>query len=480
MGFYEHQDRAEAAKRPFKLLVVDDEPLMRSALFRTLKQRDHEITLANDGIDAVAILERSPPDTFGAAIIDLNMPRMNGHELLGEIKRRCPATQVIILTGTGTIDDAVRAMRAGADDFLLKPYDPYSLRERVRAAEHVWSVKRMSAVEPNRDRRADAFDRFLGNSPEMRRVQALARRMGDSEATLLIQGESGTGKEEFARAVHRCGKRKSAPFVTVDLASISPDVIGSELFGHARGAFTGAVEARTGLIRSAGKGTIFFDEIGELPLGLQTTLLRVIQEHKVRPVGSEEIFPVEARVITATNRDLVEAVHEGRFRKDLYHRLNVVEVTLPPLRERKEDIPELAAHFLDKYIDERPTIQGFTSEALALLALHDWPGNVRELENAVLRAVVVGTSELIEVGDLPLQVARSIPAGPIGEALIKAQASSQASGNAVGAAAALADCERDAIAAALAESHGHRKQAAEILGIGVATLYRKLKRYEIE
>jgi DNA-binding NtrC family response regulator len=268
--------------------------------------------------------------------------------------------------------------------------------------------------------------------------------------------------------------------VTVDLASISPDVIGSELFGHARGAFTGAVEARTGLIRSAGKGTIFFDEIGELPLGLQTTLLRVIQEHKVRPVGSEEIFPVEARVITATNRDLVEAVHEGRFRKDLYHRLNVVEVTLPPLRERKEDIPELAAHFLDKYIDERPTLQGFTSEALALLALHDWPGNVRELENAVLRAVVVGTSDLIEVGDLPLQVARSIPAGPIGEALIKAQASSQASGNAVGAAAALADCERDAIAAALAESRGHRKQAAEILGIGVATLYRKLKRYEIE
>jgi DNA-binding NtrC family response regulator len=305
--------------------------------------------------------------------------------------------------------------------------------------------------------------------------------MGASNATVLIQGESGTGKEELARAIHVCGKRMAEPFVPVDLASISPEMIGSELFGHAKGAFTSATSARKGLIRSAEKGTVFLDEIGELPLNLQTTLLRVIQERRVRPVGSEEVFAIEARLIAATNRRLPEAVRQGLFREDLYHRLNVVEIVLPPLRERKADIPELAQHFLAKYSAERPSVRGFTAEAIALLTRHDWPGNVRELENAILRAIVVGAEDEIEASDLPLQIAKfenaGLPPGNV-EPIIDSRCTSGMIAKA-SAPATLAANEQAAIVAALSESHGHRQRAAEILGIGVATLYRKLKRYQI-
>ena len=470
----------ETIAPPFRVLVVDDDSLMRSALHRALRRRDCEVVLAADGLEAIATVEDAAPSAFAVAVVDLRMPCMGGHELLAEIKHRSPATQVIILTGHGTIDDAVRAMRAGADDFLEKPVDPDVLWNRIVGAGRLWRVRH--AAEASQCVAAeDPFDNLVGQTPEMEQVRCLARRIGDSDATLLIRGESGTGKEEFARAVHACGKRAQEPFVPVDLASIGPNVIGSELFGHAKGAFTGAATDRVGLIRSAGKGTVLLDEIGELRLGMQATLLRVIQEREVRPIGSEDVYPIEARLIAATNRNLQDAVRRGQFREDLFHRLNVVEVLLPPLRERTADIPELAQHFLDKYACERPTVRGFRPDALARLVLHDWPGNVRELENAVLRAIVIGTSDLIEADDLPLQVGRNTRPGGVTDEPETAAVSCRENGfvDKRPVPASLAANERDAIVAALAASNGHRQRAAEILGIGVATLYRKLKRYKI-
>ncbi len=468
----------------FKLLIVDDESSMRSALTRALRCQDCDIAVAADGAEAVAILKQQSPVGFSVAIVDLCMPGMDGLELLVEIKRRSPATQVLILTGKGTIADAVRAMRLGGDDFLEKPFDPDALRERVRTAQRLWNAKHGLAQSRPSVNPVDGFQNLLGQSPTMQRIRCLAQRLGASDAMLLIQGESGTGKERFAQAVHFGGKRTRDPFVAIDLASISTSVIESELFGHAKGAFTNAIGTREGLIRSAGKGTVFLDEIGELPLNMQTTLLRVIQEREVRPVGSEAVFPVEARLIAATNRNLAYAVRRGEFREDLYHRLNVIEVTLPPLRERKADIPALAERFLAKFNDERPAVTGISDDALALLTEHDWPGNVRELENAVLRAIVVGTSEVIEVKDLPLQVRELIAAtdGSIRHGSARAEARGSGSGVVersfvVGT---LASHERDAIIEALVQSGGNRKRAATILDIGVATLYRKLNRYHIK
>ena len=464
-----------------RVLVVDDDPHMRSALKRALHRRGCEVVLAGHGTEALAHVEQGGLSAFAVAIVDMCMPGMSGLDVLTEIKNRSPETQVIILTGFGTIDLAVRAMRAGANDFLEKPFDSDLLWERIATAGRLWGAKHTSDSVAAGPSRPDPFRDLIGSSVPMQRIRRLASRMGASAATLLIQGESGTGKGEFARAVHASGPRRAEPFVAVDLASISPDVIGSELFGHAKGAFTSANDPRTGLIRSAGRGTIFLDEIGELPLNLQVNLLRVIQERQVRPIGSEDVHAVEARLIAATNRNLATLVRRGLFREDLFHRLNVVEVTLPPLRERPSDIPELAQHFLLKYQEERPAIAGYSPDALTILMDHDWPGNVRELENAVLRAIVIGTSDTIEPGDFPLQVTQAT--GRLwrsrSDAVPRVTGSSLELEPSHTAVATLADHERDAIVAALAETDGHRERAAHVLGIGVATLYRKLKRYGI-
>jgi len=456
---------------------------MRSALRRALRHLDYGITTAGDGREALAILDRHPAGTFAVAIVDLCMPHMNGLDVLTEIKRRSPDTQVLILTGQGTIGDAVRAMRLGADDFLEKPFDPDALRERVRTAHRIWCAKRSPVACSRSSGFTDAFQGLIGESEQMQHIRCMARQVADSEATLLIQGESGTGKEQLAKAIHFGGNRAGNPFVPIDMSSISVTVIESELFGHTKGAFTSASRDREGLLRAAGKGTVFLDEIGELPLNMQTRLLRVLQEREVRPVGSEKMLPIEARLIVATNKDLASAVKRKEFREDLYHRLNVVELTMPPLRERTEDISLLAQHFLLKYRDERPTVEGIADEALALLSEYNWPGNVRELENAILRAVVVGTSELIGISDLPLHVTRSSTGatglGPRRSAQAEACGSNAASADSLPATDTLASYEREAIITALEKSGGNRERAAKLLDIGVATLYRKLKRYHI-
>ncbi len=475
------------------LLIVDDEPFMRSALSRALKRCRCRIITAGDGAEAITIVKDHRESSLAVAIVDLRMPGIGGLELLAEIKRRSPDTQVLILTGRGTIRDAVQAMRLGASDFLEKPFDPGTLHEKVGAALRIWEAKRSAALSKQKPGQAALRPNLIGESEATRLLRDMARRLATNDALVLIQGESGTGKEQFARAIHLEGGRAPEPFLPIDTSALSPAVIESELFGHAKGGFTGAHSAREGLLRAAGRGTVFLDEIGDLPLPLQTRLLRVLQDREVRPVGSDKVQPVEARLIAATNKDLVAAISRGEFREDLYHRLNVVTVTMPPLRDRRDDIPLLTEHFMERFRPERPAVMGISEEASAALAAYDWPGNVRELENAVLRAFVMGTSDLIQATDLPLPIAEAASAAglaphddcPVGQAFQPVdrlesrshigrieQPDSIAPGT-------LAAHERQAIAAALEKSKGKRSEAAAILNIGVATLYRKIKKYRI-
>ncbi len=459
-----------------RILIVDDEPSMRSALCRTLRTIPAELVTACDGIEALDLLHEHPRDAFAVAIVDLRMPRMDGLALLAEIRRFGPATQILMLTGAGTIETAVQAMRMGASDFIEKPFDPEALRDQVLAALQIWKAKRPARQAG--DESATPGCEFVGDSKTMQEMRHLAQRLGDSDALVLIQGESGTGKEQFAKSVHQHGKRAEEPFVPIDTSALGATVVESELFGHTKGAFTGAQSGRQGLLRAAGRGTVFLDEVGDLPLGMQTRLLRVLQERTVRPVGTERVYPIEARLMAATNRDLLEAVARGEFRDDLYHRLNVVTVTMPPLREHKEDLAPLAAHFLAKYGKKRAELSGISAEASAALHAHDWPGNVRELENAILRAVVIGSSTLVEAGDLPLHIVAGVQPGPPGSANEAAEIPDDAPAPQV-AGGTLAACEREAIVTALHTSNGNRTMAAEILGIGVATLYRKIRKYDI-
>ena len=451
---------------------------MRSALRRALRHRDYAIITAGSGEEALTAVERGASGEIAVTVLDLCMPGMDGLQVLAGVKRRSPDTQVLLLTGHATVPIAVQAMRQGADDFLEKPFVPDALRERVRTAARAWEIRQAQGTidEPPGSTRPGS--NLLGESAEMQRLRLLARQLGESEAVLLIHGESGTGKEEFAKAVHCSGSRTSTPFVPIDMSTLSGPVIESELFGHVKGAFTGADGAREGMLRAAGKGTVLLDEIGDLPLNLQAKLLRVLQERVARPVGSEESFAVEARVIAATNKNLSAAVARGEFREDLYHRLNVVSMTMPPLRDRKADILLLARRFLSKYGNERPMVSGISPEAQAALIAYDWPGNVRELENTILRALVVGGSELIQIADLPA----SVTAGDGGVCRRVVQADEDepaASASQERRGGTLASHERQAICEALEDANGNRTRAAEILQIGVATLYRKMKRYHI-
>jgi DNA-binding NtrC family response regulator len=459
-----------------RILIVDDEAALVAALTRALRDPEYAISGAGSGAAACAIVEEAPAGAFAVAIIDVHMPGMDGLELLARLKRHTPQTQVLVLTGRGTIRTAVAAMRLGANDFLEKPFDTDAFRTRVRAAVRVWRASQAPGPAGT-PAGAVAGALLVGASAAMQALRQMAVRMADADATVLVEGESGTGKELFARAVHFAGRRAAEPFVVVDGAALSATVLESELFGHSKGAFTGAERERPGLLRAAAAGTVFFDEIGELAPEAQARLLRVLQEREVRPVGAEGMQPVHARFIAATNRKLAAAVADGAFREDLYHRLNVISVQMPPLRARRADIPLLIAHLLEKHRAERP-VAGVDADALAALCAYDWPGNVRELENVVLRGLTLGDADTLRHGDLPLHL--SHPA-------LQAGGTSAADGQLVTCGAALrgASCgalaasEQDAICAALAQCGGNRERTAKALGIGVATLYRKLKKYNI-
>jgi len=445
-----------------RFLVVDDEQSIRKLCMTIGASLGFACGEADSPAMALASLENEPPDIV---VADLKLPALSGVELLREIKKALPRTEVAIMTGHGSIETAVDAMRLGAYDYIEKPFRVGKLRLLLqRMAEKVLLVNENEFL---RDRaEADLqLDGIVGTSAKIQDVLRMVSRLKDSRTPVLITGESGTGKELVARAIHFRGALARLPFVAVDCGALVPTLMESELFGYEKGAFTGALKSKQGLFQAANGGTIFLDEIGELPLEMQAKLLRVLQEKEVRPVGSNEKVAVDVRVIAATNRELEAAYRNGTFRKDLYFRLNVVTLHLPPLRERRSDIAMLVNFFLERHAAGE-NIQ-VSPGAMKCLLQYDWPGNVRELENCMARAITLGDQRFIDLKDLPPGIASAGDAavsGPEHESL---------------STTALADLERLTIQRVFEQVGGDKALAGKMLGISRATLYRKLKRYQM-
>jgi two-component system response regulator AtoC len=449
-----------------RILVVDDKENMRRLVARILGET-FAVDEAEDGARALALVATTPYDVV---VTDIRMPGADGFELLAAAKARDPSTEVVLMTGYATVPDAVRAMKLGAFDYLEKPFDPDAAHAVVaRAAEHRRLSDAARRAAPGGE---DAFHGLVGRSAAMRAVYRLLEKAAAVDATVLLVGETGTGKELAARAIHVLSARRERRFVPVNCGALPGELVESELFGHARGAFTGAAAAKPGLFQAAEGGTIFLDEVGELPLAAQVKLNRVLQEREIRRVGETQALPVDVRVVAATHRDLREEVREGRFREDLYYRLNVFAVTLPPLRERAEDVPLLAAHLLEKHARAlRRTLQGFAPEALRRLASHPWPGNVRQLENVVERAVAVAGGELVEPGDLPPDLPGGAPASPgPGAALASLPYKDAVAG-------ARDRVTREYLVALMTEFEGNVTRAAERAGVERESLHRLLRRH---
>jgi two-component system response regulator AtoC len=447
-----------------KLLVVDDEQSIRRLCMTIGTSLGFTCNEAESAESAVTRLETDPPDLV---LTDLKLPNQSGVELLKQVRNILPRTEIAIMTGHGSIESAVDAMKLGAYDYIEKPFRVEKLRLLLqRMAEKVRLVNE-NAFLRERVNTEENLDGIIGTSAGMQDVLRMISRLKDTRAAVLIFGESGTGKELVARAIHFRGALAQEPFVAVDCGALVPTLMESELFGYEKGAFTGATRSKSGLFQAANGGTLFLDEIGELPLEMQTKLLRVLQEKEVRPVGSNDKVNVDVRVIAATNRDLESAYREGTFRKDLYFRLNVVTVHLPPLRERRSDIPMLVHHFLNRYA---PTTHlQVTPAAMKSLLQYDWPGNVRELENCIARGVTLGDQAVIDVQDLPPSIRAEQPTG---QAMTPQDAASLST-------TALAEMEKMTILRVFEQANGDKALAGKMLGISRATLYRKLKRYNI-
>jgi two-component system, NtrC family, response regulator AtoC len=449
-----------------RLLIVDDEQSIRRLCVTVGEALGFVCLEAASGETALALLEEQPAHMI---LTDMVMPHMSGLEFLEKVKKMLPRTEVAVMTGHGSVETAVQAMKLGAYDYISKPFSPLEeLRLFLRRmAEKVRLVEENQFLRDRMDTETQLHG-IVGTSAKIQDVLRMVSRLKDTRTPVLITGESGTGKELVARAIHFRGSFASRPFVAVDCGSLVPTLIESELFGYEKGAFTGALKARTGLFQSANGGTIFLDEIGELPLEMQAKLLRVLQEKEVRPVGSNQRSKVDVRVIAATNRDLESEYRAGTFRKDLYFRLNVVTVHVPALRERRSDIPMLAHWFLERCAPGR-AVQ-VTNAAMKSLLQYDWPGNVRELENCIERAVALGDQQAIDVDDLPPALAS------VGQPIDEAAASPSSNGL---TSTDLEDIERSTIERVFQQVKGDKVLAGKMLGISRATLYRKLKRYNI-
>jgi two-component system response regulator AtoC len=444
-----------------RFLIVDDEQSIRRLCMTVGQGLGFVCAEAETAESALESLDTTPPDIV---VTDLKLPSLSGTDLLRKIREQLPRAETAIMTGHGSIESAVDAMRQGAYDYIEKPFRVERLRQLLqRMAEKVRLVTENQFLR-ERVSTETQLDGIVGTSVKIEDVMRMISRLKETRTPVLVTGESGTGKELVARAIHFRGPLAQMPFVAVDCGSLVPTLMESELFGHEKGSFTGALKTKAGLFQAANGGTIFLDEIGELPLELQAKLLRVLQEKEVRPVGSNVKVPVDVRVIAATNRDLESAYRTGTFRKDLYFRLNVVTVHLPSLRERRSDIPQLAHCFLDRYAPGE-NIQ-VTPNAMKSFLQYDWPGNVRELENCIARAVALGDHRTIDVGDLP-------PAVRVGQ-----DADAQATDSALST-TALSDLERITILRVFEQAGGDKALAGRMLGISRATLYRKLKLYNI-
>jgi DNA-binding NtrC family response regulator len=447
-----------------RLLVVDDEQSIRRLCMTIGTALGFSCAEAESAEAALTRLDSVTPDLV---LTDLKLPMQSGVELLKQAKALLPRTEVAIMTGHGSIESAVDAMKLGAYDYIEKPFRVEKMRMLLqRMAEKVHLVTENEFLR-ERVKTEDNLDGIIGTSANIQDVLRMISRLKDTRTPVLISGESGTGKELAARAIHFRGSMAQTPFVAVDCGSLVPTLMESELFGYEKGAFTGAIKSKAGLFQAANGGTIFLDEIGELPLEMQAKLLRVLQEKEVRPVGSNDQVSVDVRVIAATNRDLEAAYRGGTFRKDLYFRLNVVTVHLPALRDRRSDIPMLVHHFLDRYAPG--TNLQVTPAAMKSLLQYDWPGNIRELENCIARALTLGDRHIIDVHDLPPAIRTDQGSSP---GLSQPE-------NAAISTTALAEMERMTILRVFEQANGDKALAGKMLGISRATLYRKLKRYNI-
>ena len=448
-----------------RLVVVDDEKNAADALGALLRDDGYQVSVAYDAETALKVLEVEEPDLV---LTDLRLPGMDGIELLGRIRQMHPATMVVVMTAYGTVKNAVRAMKLGAEDYLAKPVDVEELELVVERALERRSLLAEAGVLRQRLEQKYRFDNLVGESPPMLAVLKSVRQIAPSSASVLLLGESGTGKELFAQAIHENSPRKRRPFVKVACAALPETLLESELFGHEKGSFTGAVATRAGRFELADGGTLFLDEIGDISPTVQVKLLRFLEEHEFERVGGNRTIKVDVRVVAATHRDLEARIREGAFREDLFYRLNVIELHIPPLRERRTDITILAHHFLRRFAETNAKeIRGFSDEALGLLARHSWPGNVRELENAIERAVVLSNEALLDPTHFPTLVARS-PEGATGRA-----------GGVRIPGSTLADIEREAIQRTLESVSGSTSRAAQVLGISPRKIQYKLKEYEV-
>lgn len=449
---------------PYKVLVVDDEDIIRESLSYILSKEGYEVEEAENGKVAFETLKDK---FFDLVITDLEMPEMKGTELLEELRKMNIQTSTIVVTAFGSLETAITALRNGASDYILKPVE---FDEMIVKVKRLFEMKDL--IIENRILRKELqrdfdFENIVGKSKAISKIFEMIEAVSDTESTVLITGNSGTGKELVAKAVHYNSIRKNKPFIVVNCGAISDNLIESELFGHKKGAFTGAISDKEGYMKAAEGGTLFLDEIGDMPLNLQVKLLRAIQEKEYTPVGTSQTLPVNVRFVASTNKDLQEEVNKGNFREDLFYRLNVVDIHIPSLKEREEDIPLLADHFLNKYRKEmNKSIKGISNEAMRALFNHEWKGEVRELENTIERAVIFCKEDFIQPEHLP-PTFRSYSSGiefPLSGSLEDA----------------VRRFEKDAILKALESNENNKEKTAETLQVGLSTLYRKMKELDIK
>jgi two-component system, NtrC family, response regulator AtoC len=447
------------------ILVVDDEEIVRDSLASWLEEDGFQVETASDGPTAVQRLQQR---AYPILLVDLKMPGMDGLAVLSEARRIQPGAAVILMTAFATVDTAVQAMKQGAHDYLVKPFEPEELSEMVRHLSSDQTLRRENLLLRKALKRQFQFEDLVSKSPKMEAVFEVARTAAKSQSTVLILGESGTGKELLARAIHNQSPRKGGAFVCVSCAALAESLLESELFGHEKGAFTGAVTSTRGKFELAAGGTIFLDEIGDISTKLQQDLLRVLEAREFHRVGGSQTLKTDVRVIAATNRDLKKLVEAGQFREDLFYRLNVIRLTLPPLRDRKEDIPVLVEHFVSQFQSEMgKPLEGVSTEGLEMLMAHDWPGNVRELRNVLERGAVVARGPILTPLDLDMSGSAS------------AREMSDEQGGVEAGGDSLKDMERRHIVATLRQHKWNISRTAKALEIDRVTLYNKIKRYQI-
>jgi DNA-binding NtrC family response regulator len=447
-----------------KILVVDDEDIIRESLSYILKKEQYDVEEASNGKIAYDMLKET---SYDLVITDIEMPEMKGIELLDEIKKMNLQTNTIVITAYGSMETAIAALRSGASDYILKPVEFDELIIKVKKLFEVRDLHLENRILRKELQREYDYNNIVGKSPAIMQVFEMIKAVADTDSTVLISGNSGTGKELVARALHFNSKRASKPFIALNCGAISENLIESELFGHKKGAFTGAVSDKEGFIKAAEAGTLFLDEISEMPPQLQVKLLRAIQEKEYTPVGTTLSLPVNVRFVASTNRNLLEYVNQGKFRDDLFYRLNVVDIHLPSLKERESDIPLLADFFLDKYRRQmNKNIKGISNDAMRSIMNHEWKGEIRELENVVERSVIFCNEDFINVKHLPVQFQSEVepsdffPSGSLDESVKR--------------------FEKDIITRALEANEFNKEKTADELQVGLSTLYRKMKELDIQ